>query len=104
MGAYLIADYDALALATLTTQHVGVLSRETSEALIRDSARRIRRIFTIPMGWKHLAVTREDVRQQNLRAQQAREIMGDLPDEILAGTRRAGAAPIRRQPFQAGLK
>jgi integrating conjugative element protein (TIGR03761 family) len=104
MGAYLIADYDELVRAILTAQHVGLLSREAGEAMIWGSTRQVRRIFTIPVGWKPLAVTREDVRQQNSSAQQAPEIMGHLPDPILAGTRRAGAAPVLRQPFQAGLK
>ncbi len=102
MGAYLIADYDALVRAILTAQHVGLLFRVASERLIRESARRIRRIFTIPVGWKQLAVTREDIQQQHPCAQRAREAMGDLPDDILAGTRRARVAPVLRQPFRAG--
>ena len=104
MGAYLIADYDELVRAILTAQHVGLLSRVAGEARIRDSARRVRRIFTIPVRWKQLAVTREDIHQQHPRAQQAREAMGDLPDDILAGTRRAQVVPIPIQRSQPGVK
>jgi integrating conjugative element protein (TIGR03761 family) len=104
MGAYLIADYDELVGAILTAQHVGLLYREAGEALIRDSARRVRRIFTIPVGWKHFAVTREDIQQQNALALQARQTMGDLPNEIRAGTWRARIAPVLFQRSQAGVK
>jgi integrating conjugative element protein (TIGR03761 family) len=104
MGAYLIADYDELVRAILTTQHVGLLSREAGEALIWGSARRIRRIFTIPVGWKPLVVTREDVQQQNSHAQRASESMSNLPHDIVAGTRRARVAPVIHQPSSAGAK
>jgi integrating conjugative element protein (TIGR03761 family) len=93
MGAYLIADYDQLVCSILTAQHLGVLSRDSSEALMQRSTRLIRRVFTTPLGWKPLAVTREEVRTNSPRAQQARDQLGELPADILAGTRRAQFAP-----------
>jgi integrating conjugative element protein (TIGR03761 family) len=97
LGACLIADYDPWVCAILTAQHVGVLSRDTGETLRRRGARLIRRVFMIPLGWKPLTVIREDLQQNNLCARQARETMGELPNGIFAGTRRARIAPAIRK-------
>lgn len=102
LGAYLIADYDQLVRAVLTAQHVGVLSRDAGEELSRRGARRVRRVFTTPLGWKPLAIIREEARTNTPRAQRARDQMGELPADILAGTRRARLAPILRKSSPVG--
>lgn len=104
MGSYLIADYDDLVRAILTARHVGLISRDHGEQMIHRGARQVRRAFASPLGWKHLAVNREGLRQNNQRAQQAREKMGELPEDILEGTRRARIAPEIRKAFHPGTK
>ncbi len=97
MGAYLIADYDALVRRALTARHVGLLTREAAERLLQRGGRLIRRAFCLPLQWKHCAIDRDDVRQNTQRAQAARATMGELPQDVLAGGRRAAHAPVIRQ-------
>jgi integrating conjugative element protein (TIGR03761 family) len=97
MGAYLIADYDELARRVLTARHVGLLAREEAERLLQRGGRQIRHAFCLPLQWKHCAIDRDDVRQNTQRAQAARVAMGELPQDVLEGTRRATHAPAIRR-------
>lgn len=97
MGAYLVGDFDELVCAVLTARHVGLIGRDTAEQTLHRGGRLIRRAFLLPTQWKHCAVDRADVEQNNQRAEAARAAMGELPQEVLTGTRRARHAPeIRR--------
>lgn len=99
MGAYLVGDYDELVCAALTARHVGLLDRDGAERLLHRGGRLIRRAFLLPTQWRHCAVDRTDLQQNNQRAQAARTAMGDLPQDVLDGTHRARHAPeIRRRP------
>jgi integrating conjugative element protein (TIGR03761 family) len=98
MGAYLVGDYDELVCAVLTARHVGMLARDPAEQMLKRGGRQIRRAFLLPTLWRHCAVDRDDVRQNNLRAQTAAASMGVLPQAILDGTLRAGHAPEIHKP------
>jgi len=98
MGAYLVGDYDELVCAVLTARHVGMLARDTAEQMLKRGGRQIRRAFLLPTLWRHCAVDRDDVRQNNVRAQTAAASMGELPQGILDGTLRAKHAPEIRKP------
>jgi len=98
MGAYLIGDYDELVCAVLTARHVGLLGRDSAEQMLHRGGRLIRRAFLLPTQWKHCAVDRTDLLQSNQRAQAARTTMGEVPQEVLEGTRRARHAPEIRLP------
>ncbi|MFA7667926.1 MAG: TIGR03761 family integrating conjugative element protein [Burkholderiaceae bacterium] len=98
MGAYLVGDYDELVCAVLTARHVGLLSRDHAEQMLQRGGRLIRRTFLLPTQWKHCAVDRTDLEQNNQRAQAARAAMGELPQDVLEGTHRARHAPEIRQP------
>jgi integrating conjugative element protein (TIGR03761 family) len=97
MGAYLISDYDRFARAALTARHVGLLDRDASERLLAKGGRLVRRAFAATQGYKHCAVTRDDMAANNARARAAIEAMGKLPQDVLAGETRPRIAPeIRR--------
>lgn len=93
MGAYLVADYDDFVRTVLTVKHVGLVSRNAGEQMVHRGSRLVRRAFAVPLGWKHFAIARNDIRQNNQRAQQALDKMGELPQEILEGTLRSRIAP-----------
>ncbi|MFT0140863.1 PFL_4669 family integrating conjugative element protein [Alcanivoracaceae bacterium MT1] len=95
-GAYLLADLDELVLAIMTGRFVGLLDRETFERHLEESGRGVRRLFATIQGYRHLAVTRDDVRQATQKGQRAIELMGELPGEILSGELRAAHAPPLR--------
>ena len=94
MGAYLISEFDQLMSAILTAEHVGLLTRDSGQQLTARGSRLIKRSFAIPLSWKPLAVTREDVQQNTQLAQLAREQMGEIPEDILVGIRRARVPPV----------
>jgi integrating conjugative element protein (TIGR03761 family) len=96
LGAYLISDYDDLVCGVLTARHMALVTRDEGERAIARGGQAIRRVFFCPSGWKHLAITRDDVRQGNQRAQKATEAMGELPAEVLSAARRAPNAPSIR--------
>ena len=53
MGAYLLADYDALVRAILTGRHVGLLDRSTAEKLLRPPRNReTLRLLAFPATWR----------------------------------------------------
>ena len=104
MAAYLVGDFDELVCAVLTARHVGLLSRDAAEQRLQRGERLIRRAFLRPTQWKHCAVDRPDLQQNNQRAQAAHSVMGDLPQEIIEGTHRAPHAPQIRTPRPANVE
>jgi len=96
-GAYLLGEYDALVRAILTARHVGLMDRDTTERLLRDGGRAVRRAYAAAQGYRYLGVTRDDVRQGTARAARARELMEPVPQEVVDGTLRASMAPEVRQ-------
>ena len=93
MGGWLLVDMDELVLAGLTARHVGLITRDASERLLSDAGRAVRRAFAAAQGYRYLAVTRQDVREDNRKAQRARQTMGELPQGVIDGTLRAEHAP-----------
>lgn len=94
-GARLLASFDGFAREVLAARHVGALVRDDAERLLQEGARPVRRAFASALGYRFLGVTRDDLRQGTARAAQARAAMGEVPAEILTGTRRASLAPRR---------
>lgn len=92
-GAQLIADYDTFVRTLLTAQHVGIVGDATTEGLLNGCARKIRGVLALPQGYRFLGIDRAAVRQQTATAQRARQAMGEVPEEILNGERKAALAP-----------
>lgn len=103
-GAWLLAAYDGLVCAVLTARHVGVLPRDEAEQILHHGGRRARRALSSPLGYRLLGVTRRDIEQGTARAVQAREAMGELPPDVLQGTRRAPHAPTVAAPLSSGVE
>lgn len=92
-AARLVALYDGVMRTFLSAQHVGLLSRDDAERALHLAGRQVRRALQSVIGYRFVGVTRLDVTQGRVRAQQARDVMGELPEAILAGTSRAPYAP-----------
>ena len=92
-AAGLIGRFDALACKVLGARHVGLLGRDEAEKTLHQGGRRVRRALQSPLGYRLIGVTRDDVGQGTTKAMQARDAMGEIPDEVLSGTRRAPHAP-----------
>ena len=95
-GARLVARYDALVRTALSARYVGLLTWEESERVVSLGARHVRKAFPRAVGYVFTGITRADIAQGTARAAQARERMGELPEDVLSGTRRAPYAPSAR--------
>jgi integrating conjugative element protein (TIGR03761 family) len=92
-AAGLIGRFDALACEVLSARHVGLIVRDEAEKTLHQGGRWVRRALQSPVGYRLLGVTRDDIDQGTAKALQARDAMGEIPDDIRQGTRRAPHAP-----------
>lgn len=98
IGIYLLTDFDKLARNTMLATHMALLNRVERNDLIQRSSNLVRSIFVLAQKYRRIPVTRDDFRQKNARAQAAVDIVGQLPEDILDGSRRSQyAPPLRRQ-------
>jgi integrating conjugative element protein (TIGR03761 family) len=98
MGAYLVADYDALCRSVFTASHIGLIDRKIANNTIMSAGKMIRRTFNLATQWKFTGVIREDIRVKNPLGLKAIDMYGECPEFILNKTKRAKIAPeIRTQ-------
>ena len=76
-----------------TARHIGLLDSQSSEDILKASARKVRAIFMIPQGYRLLKIDRERVRKSLGRSHEARQLMGELPGDVLSGERHAPLVP-----------
>lgn len=90
---YLLTDYDSVARAVLTASHIAIMTKSDAKAWMQKASHLMRSVFGMAQQYRHSGVTRKDFSEQNARAQSAVERFGELPQEILEGTKRSGYAP-----------
>lgn len=92
-AARVIADYDKLMLAALTARQHGLVDRERFGQIRDQGGHAVRRLLNSGAGFKNQGASRDDFAANNPRAEKARELMGELPEDVLTGTRRGAMAP-----------
>ena len=92
-GAQLLSAYDTLVCTALTARHVGLLDNETSDSLIRRGARKVRSTFTRPQSYRLTGIDRGNLRRGGGRTHDARQAMGDVPNDVMSGERHALLVP-----------
>jgi len=97
-AARVIGAFDALACKVLSARHVGLLARDEAENMLHQAGRVVRRVLQSPVGYRFLGVTRRELAQGTAKASQAIELMGEVPDAVLTGNRRAPHAPTVVNP------
>ncbi|TKV11704.1 TIGR03761 family integrating conjugative element protein [Citrobacter sp. wls619] len=99
IAIYLLTDYDSLLRNALLANHMAFLSRAELNSLNQRGGNIIRSILVLAQRYRRLSVTRQDIREGNVRAQAALEQAGPVPDDIFDGSRRsAWAPPLRPAP------
>jgi hypothetical protein len=95
---YLLADYDNLARRVILAHHTALIDRHTMERWLNEGAHYLRSTFTLAQQYKFSGAQRDDFAANNAVARSAREKYGDLPQDVLEGTRRSRYAPpiVRR--------
>lgn len=81
VAASLLADLDYVSRQAFTLRHVGIVL-ETDKLPVKVFFN-LRNLFSLPLDWKYTGVTREDLRQNNQKAQLAIKHMGEVPPTIL---------------------
>ena len=101
-GAKLLGEFDKLVCLALTARHIGLLDSKASEDVLKASARKVRAVFMIPQSYRLLKINREQVRKAMGRSHEARQLMGEVPDDVLNGEHRAPLVP-RKLEFPSGF-
>lgn len=99
-AAHMLGEYDVMVRTCYTLIFVGAGEPAELQTIVARAGRHIRRVLAIPQGFKVCAIDREDIHQDNQRAQRAVELMGPLPEDILTGEKRPVFLPagVRQAP------
>lgn len=96
----LLMQYDSIVRDALLAHHIGLLGNKQRASIIRDQGgHALRSLCYAPVKFPGFSgATRDDFAANNAKARNAREKFGELPKDILEGTKRSEFAPtIRRE-------
>lgn len=93
MAVYLLIQYDYIARRLLLAHHTALLGRRDMERWLDEGAHVLRSLFGLAQQYKYSGAARDDFAANNAKAREARETLGELPQDILEGTRRSEFAP-----------
>ena len=81
-----------------------LIDRSTLERWLNEGAHALRSLFSLAQQYRYSGCTRDDFAAKNAAARAALEKFGELPQEVLEGTRRSKFAPpiVRRGLQQRG--
>ncbi len=97
----LLIDFDRLVRHLLLASHVAILSRDGTYDRLRTANHALRSLCAFPQRYPgYSGITRDDVAANNAKAREAREKFGELPQDVLDGTRRSPYAPSVQKPQQ----
>ncbi|SFY08885.1 PFL_4669 family integrating conjugative element protein [Azotobacter vinelandii] len=107
-AVYLLTAYDEIVRRILLAKHVGLIGRQDMEIWIDEGASVLRRLFGLAQLYRYSGAARDDFAANNAKAEAARKMyerFGEIPQDILEGTRRSTFAPpiIRAQSGADGL-
>jgi len=102
-AVYLLADYDDIARKLILAHHTALIDRSTMERWLNDGAHALRSLFSLAQHYRYSGCTRDDFAANNAAARAALDKFGELPQDVLEGTRRSRFAPpiVRRHGLQA---
>lgn len=93
MAARLLGDFDEMVICALKARHIGMILDQEWHATVSKTATAIRRVFNLSGTFNYSGATRNDFAANNQRAREVIAKYGELPKEVLAGTKRAKIAP-----------
>jgi len=97
-AVYLLAEYDDIARKLLLAHHAALIDRATLDGWLGDGAHALRSLFALSQHYRYSGCTRDDFAANNAAARATLEKFGELPQDVLEGTRRSRfAPPIVRQ-------
>lgn len=104
-AVYLLAEFDELARRMLLAHHTALIDRATLERWLNEGAHALRSLFSLAQQYRYSGTQRDDFAAKNAAARNAIEKFGELPQDVLEGTRRSRFAPpiSRRSRFASSL-
>jgi integrating conjugative element protein (TIGR03761 family) len=98
LAVYLLVGYDDIARRLILAHHTALIDRRTMERWLDEGAHLLRSTFALAQHYRYSGAQRDDFAANNAAARAAREKLGELPQDVLEGTRRSRFAPpiIRR--------
>jgi len=101
LAVYLLIEFDTLARRLILAHHTALIDRRTMELLLNEGAHLLRSTFSLAQQYRYSGAQRDDFAANNAAARAAREKFGDLPQDVLEGTRRSRFAQpiVRRRPL-----
>lgn len=95
----LLMEYDSIVRDVLLAHHIGLLGNKQRASMIRDQGgHAMRSLCYSPVKFPGFSgATRDDFAANNAKARAAKEKFGELPQDILEGTRRSEFAPTLRR-------
>jgi integrating conjugative element protein (TIGR03761 family) len=98
LAVYLLVDFDKLARQIILAHHIALIDRPQMERWLDEGSHDFRSTFYFAQKYKYCGAQRDDFAANNAVARIARERWGELPQDVLEGTRRSRYAPpiIRR--------
>lgn len=106
-AVYLLADYDEIARKLILAHHTALIDRSTLERWLNEGAHALRSLFSLAQQYRYSGTQRDDFAAKNAAARAAIEKFGELPQDVLEGTRRSRFAPpiVRRgQPLSSHVE
>lgn len=93
LAVYLVADYDEIVRKTMLARHIGLIDHQTHDAWIEHGGHLLRSLFTMVQFYRYSGTKRDDFAANNAAARAAIDKFGELPEDILHGTRRSKYSP-----------
>lgn len=93
-AVYLLADFDEIARRLILAHHTALIDRHTMERWLNEGAHLLRSTFSLAQQYRYSGAKRDDFAANNAVARAAREKYGELPQDVLEGTRRSRFAPL----------
>lgn len=93
MAVYLLTQYDDLARRLLLAHHTALIGRRDMERWLDEGAHVLRSLFGLAQQYKYSGATRDDFAANNARAREALQAFGELPQDVLDGSKRSEFAP-----------
>lgn len=90
-------------MLAILAHHTALIDRGTLERWLNDGAHALRSLFSLAQQYRYAGATRDDFASKNAVARAALEKFGELPQDVLEGTRRSRfAPPIARRAGKPG--
>ncbi|RUS67780.1 hypothetical protein CUZ56_00257 [Saezia sanguinis] len=93
LAIFLLAEFDEITRQLVLAHHTALIDRNTLDRYLDHCSHHLRSLFTLVQRYRDSQVTREDFAAGNTAASTAIEKFGEIPADILNGTRRSRFAP-----------